>query len=431
MRWQEKCNHFTNNFFHQSLIMMLQGNGTNTFHIAIAGTNHEQLPVGFYTIVIPPMGNPMLNQLELPITIQMTPLSVGEKSVAVTTRYYEQTENNFGIMLSGSSGMGKTRSVQAIAKELNLPVIIITQPLSLDILMFVLDNVGTDVILFFDEFEKIYKNQEDSEKLLTLFDGLKTKNRVLFAICFNEVRNVSSYFFNRPGRVIFHWEFHPLTIAFAMTFIKDHVKQTELSDAFWNRIDTYLESIDTISFDILDKIVKIIDMFGEDSSDFLNSLNIEYVSYKYVIDLEFTMSNTYKTINLASHEIQSLVENTDENDEYFTSDFELIETEEEFNAHKEYSNYRRSVQKIQIKETTMYRSVVRIYTYYETLRDLVIIKASDVDVSFILNDIDVNLNNELISHREYLQKKLSSSNKLNFKKIKNYSARTSYVTNMF
>lgn len=121
---------------------------------------------------------------------------------------FNNSNRNFGIILSGQKGIGKSLFARLLASRAiaeNLPVITVTE-YTPGIANFIA-SIEQEVVVIFDEFEKTFSKIEDrdpQEEMLSLFDGLDGGKK-LFVITCNEVSKLNSYLVNRPGR--FHYHF--------------------------------------------------------------------------------------------------------------------------------------------------------------------------------------------------------------------------------
>lgn len=121
---------------------------------------------------------------------------------------FNLSSRNFGIILSGQKGIGKSLFARLLAMdaiEAGLPVITVTEYVP-GIANF-LSSIEQQVVVIFDEFEKTFgKNDEmdPQEEMLSLFDGLDGGKK-LFVITCNEINKLNSYLLDRPGR--FHYHF--------------------------------------------------------------------------------------------------------------------------------------------------------------------------------------------------------------------------------
>lgn len=123
-------------------------------------------------------------------------------------RAFQNVDRNFGVILSGRKGIGKSlfaRLLATRAKDYNLPLIIVSSYVP-GIANF-LSSIDQEVIVLFDEFEKTFSEQDGcspQEEMLSLFDGIDGGKK-LFIVTVNEVNKLNTYLLNRPGR--FHYHF--------------------------------------------------------------------------------------------------------------------------------------------------------------------------------------------------------------------------------
>lgn len=115
-----------------------------------------------------------------------------KQRVAKVMKSFKQTDRNFGVILSGQKGIGKSLMARLLAEEgiaNGMPVITVTDYIP-GIASF-LSSIEQEVIVIFDEFEKTFSKLDDQpdpqEEMLSLFDGLDGGKK-LFVITCNEVR---------------------------------------------------------------------------------------------------------------------------------------------------------------------------------------------------------------------------------------------------
>lgn len=131
-----------------------------------------------------------------------------ERKVQKVLHSFSQTDRNFGVILSGSKGIGKSlfaRLLAVQARLINIPMILVTAYYP-GIANF-LSSIEQEVVVLFDEFEKTFASKDNDapqEELLPMFDGLDGGKK-LFVVTCNEVHKLNSYLLNRPGR--FHYHF--------------------------------------------------------------------------------------------------------------------------------------------------------------------------------------------------------------------------------
>lgn len=130
-----------------------------------------------------------------------------EKVNKVLTSYKLMNYRNFGVLLSGQKGIGKSLFVRVLAEQAikdGYPVVVVTQAIP-GIADFI-SSIEQDCIVVFDEFEKTFKSQEDwnpQDDMLSLFDGIDGGHKLFIVTC-NDLSNLSKYMINRPGRFHYH-----------------------------------------------------------------------------------------------------------------------------------------------------------------------------------------------------------------------------------
>lgn len=261
-----------------------------------SGTSLEKLENQVYTINKDGMGNLFLLQIE---PFQYMEMDGNAKNIeSIVLNHHNRHPGSFGCIFDGISGMGKTQNIKNICIKFGLPVLFVDTEIHGTDIRKILDMINTDCVLFFDEFEKLY---DDSDHLLSLFDGVKTRNKVITFVSFNEEKNLSRYFFGRPGRFVFRFKYNPLETNQASQFILSRVDGLEEK-----KLMKFLDKIDNLSYDICDKIVKIIKLHPEQKIEDLSKyLNIEMSDYKILISL-------YENNNIIG-----VVRNLEEDDDEF------------------------------------------------------------------------------------------------------------------
>lgn len=121
---------------------------------------------------------------------------------------YKAVDRNFGVILSGPKGVGKTlftKVLSAAAQTQDYPILVVSSYVP-GISHFI-GSIDQDVIVLFDEFEKTFANSDDccpQDEMLSLFDGLDSGHK-LFVVTCNDTGRLNDYLLNRPGR--FHYHF--------------------------------------------------------------------------------------------------------------------------------------------------------------------------------------------------------------------------------
>jgi hypothetical protein len=168
----------------------------------------KELPVGTYEVNFSKMMGFFLSTHNDLVVAEEKIYGSTPIKVEKVLKSFNQVERNFGVILSGKKGIGKSlfaRQLAVRAKDYNLPLIIVSNYIP-GIANF-LSSIEQEVIVLFDEFEKTFAKTEEvqpQEEMLSLFDGIDGGKK-LFIITCNEVYKLNSFLLNRPGR--FHYHF--------------------------------------------------------------------------------------------------------------------------------------------------------------------------------------------------------------------------------
>lgn len=170
--------------------------------------SYDKLPVGTYEISFHKMMGFFLTSHSDLLVKEDKVYGNSEEKVDKILRSFSATDRNFGVILSGPKGVGKSLFARILAKKAaanNLPLLICSQ--FVPGLPSFISSIEQEVIVLFDEFEKTFADTEEvkpQEEMLSLFDGVDSGKK-LFVITCNELRQLNNYLLNRPGR--FHYHF--------------------------------------------------------------------------------------------------------------------------------------------------------------------------------------------------------------------------------
>lgn len=205
-------------------------NSGNTYQIfSDVLETYDELPAGFYSISFTPMGGYSLYEgSELEVNEPKIYGHLEDKVVKVMNGY-THANRNFGVIISGESGMGKSVLMRLIAikgYENGLPVIMVSKytPGLVDFL----SSIDQRCIVIFDEFEKNFKptsredNFDPQEEFLPMFDGIDNGKK-LFIITCNETYNLNKYFLNRPGRFHYHFRLSKPSNSEIAEYLEDNI----------------------------------------------------------------------------------------------------------------------------------------------------------------------------------------------------------------
>jgi len=227
----------------------------------------QKLPVGIYKV----QEHPALKFLYLDRVQDSFPFpykvyGIERPFIDRVKKSYENTTGNFGVLLNGMKGTGKTVTAEIICNEMNLPVIII--PRHYDSIVSFLNNIQQDVIVFIDEFEKIYDRYQNS--LLTIMDGaMKTKHRIFFLLTTNETR-IDSNLLQRPSRIRYVKMFSDMKLEVIMEVVDDLLKHKHHRESAIKMIS----EMPIITMDLVKAVINEINIHDEDPYEFREIFNV-------------------------------------------------------------------------------------------------------------------------------------------------------------
>ena len=221
-----------------------------------------------------------------------------KQRVQKVMRSFRQADRNFGVILSGQKGIGKSLMARLLAEEgiaNGLPVITVTDYIP-GIANF-LGSIEQEVIVIFDEFEKTFSKIDDQpdpqEEMLSLFDGLDGGKK-LFVITCNEIRKLNEFMVDRPGRFHYHFRMGAPTDNEIKEYMED-----KLQKEYWSEISRIINLSRTteITYDYLRAIVFDLNQ-GYSLEDCLADLNISGTTRNsYDITVYFADGSIYTNMN--------------------------------------------------------------------------------------------------------------------------------------
>nr|DAJ25798.1 MAG TPA: ATPase [Caudoviricetes sp.] len=185
----------------------------------------KNLPAGFYTTAIS-QGQIFLNQAN-PLTIPSKIYGDSTDRMNRIITSFKATDKNLGVLLYGESGSGKSLLAKQVCVELSKehPVIIVL-PEHIDIIDKYIESIDDRCVFFIDEFEKMFEKPSEQSCLLSVVDGTSSKKN-LFLFTANDKAMVNKFFFNRPGRIRYAYEYETLPDSIVLEVLKDILDNKE------------------------------------------------------------------------------------------------------------------------------------------------------------------------------------------------------------
>ena len=251
-------------------------NGSNYKRVEGNVSNVDTVPKGIYNVGLSITGW-YLERTADEFVFNYKVYGLQSKFMQHVLTAFKNTKGNFGILLNGTKGTGKSVTAKVLANKFNLPVIVVKSfgENNTQLIEF-LASFNFDCVFFFDEFEKNFSDKDSS--ILQIMDGVYTSEyRRIFLLTTNET-NINDNLISRPSRLRYIHEFSNLEPEITREYLND-----TLNDK--SHIEDIIDFVDTLqisTIDILKSIVEEINIFGfdkfmEDKSFF----NIKTAAYTY------------------------------------------------------------------------------------------------------------------------------------------------------
>jgi hypothetical protein len=206
----------------------------------------KDLPPGFYTTGYNDREGVFLKETDS-LTIPSKIYGDSNSRLGRILNSFEYATKNLGVLLYGNSGSGKSLLAKQVCVELakTHPVIIVNSN-HIYFLNNYIENIKERCVFFIDEFEKMFEKKEDQSYMLTVIDGATTKSN-LFLFTANNKSMVNDFFFNRPSRIRYAYEYSYLSEDVIKEVLFDRLDNKDRVDAIFNAIVRF----DDPSFDVI------------------------------------------------------------------------------------------------------------------------------------------------------------------------------------
>lgn len=184
--------------------------------------------------------------------------------------FEDEVGRTSGVMLHGAKGTGKTLTAVGACIEANkrgYPVLLLQSQFYGSDFNDFMANVDDSCLVFIDEFEKVFEEQDAINSTLMLLDGA-VKTHKLFILTSNqkldEEGNGLEFLANRPSRVFYSIYYGTMDDAVITEYLQDNLINTE----YLEDILAFKRSFRIFTIDILKAIVVEVNRYGASGVSF-------------------------------------------------------------------------------------------------------------------------------------------------------------------
>ena len=241
---------------------------------------HDSLPVGIYTLEYNNMTGEFylsqqnFNKFKVPLKLYGNVNSIVDRILNT----YKRRENKLGVLLQGEKGTGKSIISKMVINALGIPVIMIKDYHDNSSAMeSFLNELKVPIVIFIDEFEKIYRNDEMQAKLLSIMDGTGQSD-IMFLLTSNTNEKISGYLKNRPGRIFYNIRFDGLEKEIIEEVINDMVTDPKKIEI----LQRACTIVGTMNFELLTAMIdEILNTDIKNVNELVYYLNMEPSQARY------------------------------------------------------------------------------------------------------------------------------------------------------
>ena len=252
---------------------------------------NDKLPIGTYDIIFSSQTGYAL-QKRKDMTVPEKLYGEHETLANNMIRRYESLNKNFGVILGGRKGTGKTMLARLVSSKLmkqGIPTVIVSE--NTPNLPAFLQSIEQEIFVLFDEFEKVFeKNYTDNNgeideqtQFLPLFDGL-TNNKHFYMITINNYDKLNEYFLGRPGRFHYDIQFNEIQVNEIREILND---QLTIKVENVNKLANILFNFN-VNYDQLMAIIDELN-FGSPIDYIVKYMNLDLFSSQAEREYEFTL----------------------------------------------------------------------------------------------------------------------------------------------
>lgn len=240
----------------------------NSYSLAEISHQQQNLPIGIYRLEFNQMFNQFyLDHVQDKFSFPYKIYGVETDFIQRVKKSWDNTNINMGILLNGLKGTGKTVTAELICNELNMPVILVQK--HFEGLVSFLNSIQQDVIVFIDEYEKIYNKYDNA--LLSVMDGaFRTDSRKMFLLTTNDL-TIEKNMLQRPSRIRYIKSYTDLSLDVIMEVVDDKLIHPHLRDCTIRMIS----ELPIITMDLVKSVIEEVNIHEEDPALFKDIFNVQ------------------------------------------------------------------------------------------------------------------------------------------------------------
>lgn len=230
----------------------------------------QHLPGGNYAVAQDITGAYFLTKIDS--------FEIPDRLYGNTLRHTDRVINTFnsrpattGVLLNGEKGSGKTllaKNICSVLAAKDVPTIVVNRPIVDEGFFKLLQDIIQPCVLLFDEFEKVYGENEEQEKILTLLDGVFSSKKLVLFTC-NDKWRINTHMRNRPGRIFYLLDFKGLDNGFIVEYCQEKLNNKEHIESICSIANLFSE----FNFDLLKALVEEMNRYNETPVQALEMLN--------------------------------------------------------------------------------------------------------------------------------------------------------------
>lgn len=272
-------------------------------HIApdFKGLALDAVPAGYYNISFCDKRGFYLSEVD---ALQVPDKVYGnllEHLPRIEAAFNESVSKPLSVMLEGLKGSGKSLLMKTLAnrfvKNEDGIVLLCNFPYTGDDFFQFLQKISQKKIVLMDEFDKVYKEKDQRNNILTLLDG-NFASHTMFIITMNSGLSSGNFefFHNRPGRVMFNIKFKGVPEDVIRAYSEDHLNdQSRVAEVM-----QFVKRFTDFNMDMLCKLINEINFVPTKSIEEL----AEYLNVKPDLtldDITFLAKYTRNGIDVTKH----------------------------------------------------------------------------------------------------------------------------------